>query len=123
MYIDDSGGLPAPATTMAGSSLRVTPDTVLAVRDAIQRAVDEANDRLQVEISRFELAPCAHDPVSLDVASAWNHRLVFAADSHANRINAYVTGLRDLVGRLTTAAEAYGRTELANSDMLAGRRA
>lgn len=104
-----------------GSNLHVTPDNVLAIRDAIRDAVDEAYDQLQMEISKFKLwAACAQDPVSLDAQVAWNYRLVDWEHSHANRINDYISGLYALVDKLTATAQTYGLTEQANAETLRG---
>jgi hypothetical protein len=111
MYIDNPTERPVPAS----SSMRVTPDTILAVRDAIQRAVDEAERKLGVELARFRIAPCADDPVSRDAATAWNYRLVDGDESHAKRIHEYLEGLHRLVGKLSAVAQTYAEAEHGNA--------
>ena len=112
MYIDNPTERPVPGP----SSMRVKPDTILAVRDAIKTAVDKAKHDLRVETARFRVSPCGADPVSLDAAAAWNYRLVDSADSHSNRIQEYLDGLYELIEKLSAAALSYGRVERANAE-------
>jgi PE family len=95
----------APAST---ATLKVNHDNVLAAAKIIQTQIDALKDSVDANGPALQVEPSATDPVSLDAARAWNHRLVGADDSYKARIDEYMVSLQKLVVQLQESAKAYG---------------
>ncbi|HEV2783634.1 MAG TPA: PE domain-containing protein [Actinophytocola sp.] len=100
-------------TTMAKTSgtFTVTKDNVLAAAQIISTQADALDDKLRAAFGDLEVAPPGDDDVSTRIAPAWNDLLIYNEDSYANRIKAYIDGLRNLARQCADSAKAYGYTD------------
>jgi hypothetical protein len=96
----------APATPTA--TLKVNHDNVLAAAKVIQSQIDSLSQVVDVHGPALIVDAAADDPVSRDVANAWNYRLVGAEDSYSARISDYVNSLLKLMSQLRDSAKTYG---------------
>jgi hypothetical protein len=98
------------ATANAGRFV-VNEDNVLAAGKIIQAQIDALRDRLEDARGDLQVVPPGGDTVSGLVAEEWNKRLIYDEGSYAQRVNAYVEGLDNLVKQLRDSAVAYGYNE------------
>jgi hypothetical protein len=93
------------------SDIAVDRESVLRAARIIQDVLDTHGEQVQRKLQALTIAAPADDPVSTESARAWNDLLVNDADSFANRVREYLTGLQNLVVNLTETARAYGYTD------------
>jgi hypothetical protein len=89
----------------------VNEDNILAAGKIIQAQIDALRDRLDNASNDLQVVPPGGDTVSGLVAEEWNKRLIYDEGSYAQRVNAYVEGLDNLVKQLRDSAVAYGYNE------------
>jgi hypothetical protein len=94
--------------TTPTATLKVNHDNVLAAAKVIQTQIDSLSDVVNLNVQSLIIEPAAGDPVSVDVANAWNHRLLAADDSYAARITEYLDSLRKVMTQLHDSAKTYG---------------
>ncbi|MET0133640.1 MAG: hypothetical protein ABW215_08595 [Kibdelosporangium sp.] len=92
----------------AGETLTVNHDNVLAAAKIIQTQIDALMDTVDAHKFALRIEQPANDPVSVDVALAWNDRLVDSEDSYVTRINEYLQSLMLLMTQLRDSAKTYG---------------
>ena len=92
-------------------TITVNRDNVLAAAKIIQGALDSESTVILGYLQKMRIKPAGGDPVSTECADAWNTRLLDADDSYANRVGAYLGGLRQLVQNLVDTAKRYGYGE------------
>lgn len=95
----------------SGQKFAVTKDNVLQAGKIIHEqigdlksAYGDAADKLRVKLDRA-------DDVNIEIADAWNDRLVSGGESYAARIRQYIKSLENLVEQLRAAAKQYGYTD------------
>jgi hypothetical protein len=96
---------------VSSGTFTVTKDNVLAAARIIETQADALFKTFRGARDELRIEPPGSDDVSSRIAPAWNDRLVDGDDSYAERISAYVVGLRKLAVQLGDSAKAYGYTE------------
>ncbi|MCT2586002.1 hypothetical protein [Actinophytocola gossypii] len=96
---------------VSSGTFTVNQDNVLAAARIIEAQADVLRRLWLNTRDDLRIEPPGNDDVSTRIALAWNDRLVDDDDSYAERISAYVVGLRKLAVQLGDTAKAYGYTE------------
>ncbi|RSM68903.1 hypothetical protein DMH04_46835 [Kibdelosporangium aridum] len=109
-WADVLAAVPESAPTST-ATMKVNHDNVLAAAKIIQTQIDALTDAIRLNGPSLIIEPTADDPVSVDAANAWNHRLVGADDSYAARIGDYLQSLNLLIKQLRDSAKTYGFNE------------
>ena len=107
-WLDQTTATPAP---YGAAKIKVNHDNVLAAAKIIQTQVDALFDVLRLRGEELPVVPAGNDRVSIEVANAWNDRLIGADDSYASRVALYVESLQKLVTQLRDSAKQYGFSE------------
>lgn len=107
-WLEQTTATPAPYSP---STIKVNHDNVLAAAKIIQTQVDSLSDVLRSRGGDLGVVPAGEDRVSVDVANAWNHRLLMADDSYASRVGLYVDSLQKIITQLQDSAKQYGFSE------------
>lgn len=97
--------------SVSSGTFTVTKDNVLAAARIIETQADALFEQWKGAKEELRIEPPGDDDVSTRIAPAWNDRLVDDDDSYAERIGAYVLGLRKLAVQLGDTAKSYGYTE------------
>ena len=92
---------------MTGSSFRVNPETVLQTCAAVQAAADKVKASSELHRPNLRIDAFGNDPVSIDAAAAFTHRL----QSYADYADAYARELQKAADAIKLAAMSYGCTE------------
>lgn len=103
----------ADAATRGVSSgtFTVNQHNVLAAARIIESQADALFQTWKNARHDMNIVPPGSDDISMQIAPAWNDLLVSNEDSYANRVGAYITGLKKLAVQLGDSAKAYGFTE------------
>ncbi|MGH3759537.1 hypothetical protein [Actinophytocola sp.] len=96
---------------VTSGTFTVNQHNVLAAARIIESQADALMDTWKNARRDMNIEPPGSDDVSMRIAPAWNDRLVSDEDSYANRVGAYITGLKKLAVQLGDTAKAYGFTE------------
>lgn len=102
---------PAPPPGGPGQAITVSPENVLQVRRIIGQAAEDARSKLQHLQRDLRVRPAADDDISKAAATAWNHNLSSAPDSHYQRLVSYVLQVERLGQQLEQTARQYGLTD------------
>ncbi|MGH3494512.1 MAG: PE domain-containing protein [Sciscionella sp.] len=101
------------------TDITVNKDNVLAAARVIDGTVERLQAALQSMAAELRITPPGGDPVSTDLATAWNDRLFADPESDLARMVDYVANLQSLVQNLAATAQQYGYTESRIADELA----
>jgi PE family len=96
---------------VASGTFTVNQHNVLAAARIIETQADALTQIWKNARRDMNISPPGSDDVSTRIAPAWNDRLISDADSYANRVGEYITGLKKLAVQLGDSAKAYGYTE------------
>lgn len=97
--------------SVASGTFTVNQHNVLAAARIIESQADALTQIWKSARRDMNISPPGSDDVSTRIAPAWNDRLISDEDSYANRVGAYITGLKKLAVQLGDSAKAYGYTE------------
>lgn len=96
---------------VTGGTFTVNRDNVLAAARIITTQADELDEAWVTAAGGLRIVPPGGDEVSVRMTSAWNDLLVGNEDSYKNRVNDYITSLRNLAIQLGDTARSYGYSE------------
>jgi hypothetical protein len=96
---------------VASGTFTVSQHNVLAAARIIEAQADALTQVWKNARRDMNISPPGSDDVSTRIAPAWNDRLISDEDSYANRVGAYITGLKKLAVQLGDTAKSYGYTE------------
>ena len=100
-------GAPQASATLARMGVRVTPENVLQLRNALAAEVDRLSATLQLRERALHVGECGKDPLSRPVADAFNQKI----QSLVTQMQAYVRELSGARDALHETALTYGHTE------------
>jgi hypothetical protein len=107
--------LPDPASASGTATLRVDRDAIPHLRRVFDSALSKLDEQIELAMSGVRVMPWAGDPVSENVATAFNNHSVDATDSALNALRAYQQRLKSASDALTQVAEAYRLAETGNA--------
>lgn len=95
----------------SGQKFEVTEETVLQAGKLIHDQAAVLRDAFDAAIANLTVQLNDADEVNIDIANAWNSRLVDGPESYAGRIEQYIVSLNGLVAQLRDTARQYKFTE------------
>ncbi|WP_460954742.1 hypothetical protein [Parasphingorhabdus pacifica] len=103
--------MPPPIPGGDRQSFVVDEENVLAARNVILRATEDARRRMKELQPGLMIDSPAEDEISVAAARVWNGNLQANADSHYARLMQYILRVEELGEQLEEAAKQYGYTE------------
>jgi hypothetical protein len=100
-------GVAQVSAQLAGMGMKVTPENVLQLRNAMDAEVERLFDLLRRHQVNLRVGECGTDPLSRPVADAFNRKIQGLVD----QTNAYITELSGVRDALHQVAVSYGHTE------------
>jgi hypothetical protein len=104
-----------PLSTGGQATLQVDPDSIPHLRKVFDDALTKLDQQIELAMTGVRVSPWAGDPVSENVATAFNNHSVDDTDSALNALRAYQQRLRSASDALTEVAEAYRLAERDNT--------
>jgi hypothetical protein len=100
-------GAAQASATLARMGMRVTPENVLQLRNALAAEVDRLSASLKQREYALRVGECGKDPLSRPVADAFNQKI----QSLVTQMQAYIRELAGARDALHQTALTYGHTE------------
>jgi hypothetical protein len=100
-------GVAQASAQLSGMGMRVTPENVLQLRNAMDAEVERLFNLLRRHQVNLRVGECGTDPLSRPVADVFNRKI----QSLVDQTNAYITELSGVRDALHQVAVSYGHTE------------
>jgi hypothetical protein len=110
-----AGLVPNPLSGSGTATLRVDRDAIPHLRRVFDTALSKLDEQIELAMTGVRVSPWAGDPVSENVATAFNNHSMDDTDSALNALRAYQQRLKSASDALTQVAEAYRITESDNT--------
>jgi hypothetical protein len=110
-----AGEVPNPLSSSGQATLRVDREAIPHLRRVFDNAMTKLDEQIELAMTGVRVSPWAGDPVSENVATAFNDHSVDDTDSALNALRAYQQRLKSASDALTQVAEAYRLTESDNT--------
>ena len=98
-----------------GSSVRVEPDSIPHLVDALQSSLDAVGLQIEHAITELRIRPWAGDPVSATAADEFNRRSVGGQEDALTALCGYRDQLQSAAESLQLAKQQYQRVEDENT--------